>query len=194
MGSRSTPPLAKMKPCWSLWIWCLLAACGGGVDGNPIPPPTTPAPTPTPDIGPLAQVTGVRVVEQGVDYLVWEWDPVEGATQYEAAVFLGLQSPTVRTSHFAVDPTIKVDGLDPEYRFGINVRAIRESGAQRSTGEWSKEFMAGHYRYRALPGSVRTKESWPSTKASQTAYRRSSFMNGRGSRFSSTGILRFPKT
>ena len=116
------------------------AGCGGGTDGTPVAPPAAPAPTPPPPPAPPGQPTGIRVVDVGLDFLVWAWDPVEGATSYEAHAFPDGTPPSERPPLLVtVEPTFRADGLEPGTVMGILVRAIRETAAGRAVGPWSDQ-------------------------------------------------------
>ena len=113
----------------------LLAGCGGGADGRPSPPPTTPGPAPP---EPLTKPTGIRLVERGQTYIVWAWDPVEGATGYEADIFPVGVPPGERPAPVGTtEPSILAEGLEPDTRMGIFVRAVRETAGGRARGPWS---------------------------------------------------------
>ena len=117
------------------------AGCGGGVDGKPIAPPTTPAPEPPPE--PPGQPTGIRVVEVGQTFIVWAWDPVEGATGYEVDVFLAGTPPGQPGERIVTEgPRVRVDGLEPVTEAEIYVRAIRETAGGRAAGPWSTSRVA----------------------------------------------------
>ena len=124
---------------WPLIALLIAAAgCGGGADGTPAAPPTAPAPTPPPAPEPPGQPTGIRVVDVGVDFLVWAWDPVEGATSYEAHAFpRGTPSSERPPLQVTVEPTFRADGLEPGAVMGFFVRAIRETAGGRAVGPWS---------------------------------------------------------
>lgn len=108
------------------------AGWGGGVDGAPAAPSTSKAPAA------LSQPTGIRVVDAGVDFLVWAWDPVETATGYEAHAFpRGIRASERPPLQVTVEPTFRVDGLEPNTAMGFFVRAILETAAGRATGPWS---------------------------------------------------------
>ena len=116
----------------------LAAGCGGGTDGQPVAPTTprpapalAPEPPPPPPPEPPPAPTGIRVAEVGQDFIVWEWDPVEGATGYELEVF-----PT-ELSIATEELTVRVEGLEPDTEFVIYVRAVRETAGGRAAGPWS---------------------------------------------------------
>ena len=67
-----------------------LGACGSDSGSTGSPPPSRrrrrrPRPL-RPE--PPSQPTGMRVTDRGEDFVEWSWDPVEGATSYEADVFV----------------------------------------------------------------------------------------------------------
>ncbi len=118
----------------------LAAACGTGTDGKPVTPPTTPEPAPAPEAPPEppGQPTGIRVVDQGQDFIVWAWDPVDSATGYEAGVFPAFTPPGERGEPIiTVEPTVRAEGLEPETEYEIYVRAVRETAGERAVGPWS---------------------------------------------------------
>ena len=113
------------------------AGCGGGTDGTPAGSPTT-APTSELLPEPPGRPTGIRVVDVGVDFLVWAWDPVETATGYEGHAFPAGTPPSERPPFLVtVEPTFRADGLEPSTVMGIFVRAIRETAGGRAVGPWS---------------------------------------------------------
>ena len=89
-----------------------------------------------------ARVTEVRVAETGTDFVLWVWDPVEGATGYEAISFERRFSPAgrknERTYHVS-EPAVTVEGIEPGALVYLVVRAERETGAERQVGPWSAE-------------------------------------------------------
>ena len=120
------------------------AGCGGGTDGTPAAPPTTLPPSTTqaaqepepPGQKPErpGKPTGIRVVDVGTDFLVWAWDPVDGATSYVANAFpRGTPTSERPPTQVTVEPTFRADGLEPDTAMGIFVRAVREKAA----GQWS---------------------------------------------------------
>ena len=127
-----------------------LAGCESGVDGSPTQAPST-APGTAPGTAPRAaastvpstaqapgQPTGIRVVDAGVDFLVWAWDPVESATSYEGHAFPDGTPPSERPPlRETMNPTLRADGLEPGTTMGIFVRAIRETAGGRAAGPWS---------------------------------------------------------
>ena len=115
----------------------LAAACGTGTDGKPVAPPTSPAPVPEPPPEPPG-IPIVRLVETGPDFLVWEWDPVEGATGYQVVV--SRDDTPVRERPppvFTDETTFRADGLEGGVLMRIYVRAIRETAGGRAEGLWS---------------------------------------------------------
>ena len=109
------------------------ANCGAGTDGKSVAPPTTPqvAPEPTPEAP--GQPTGIRVVEVGQTFIVWAWDPVEGATGYQAEIFLAGLPPGQRGDPIITEePTVRADDLEPRTEMEIYVRAVRETAGGRA--------------------------------------------------------------
>ena len=122
-----------------------LVACGGGTDGKPVAPPTTlaPAPEPAPPPERPGRPTGVRVVEVGRTFIVWAWDPVEGATGYQGHAFPAGTPPNERPPfRDTVEPTLREEGLELGARMGFFVRAIRETASGRAAGPWSSQTVA----------------------------------------------------
>ena len=122
----------------------IATGCGGGVVGQPIPPATTPAPIPEPEPPPAppGQVTGIAVAELGQDFVLWTWNPVEGATGYEAAPYLAADPEGERNILFVEEPSVRVDGFQPNTAVWIHVRAVRETAGGRAVGEWSNRVFA----------------------------------------------------
>ncbi len=120
---------------WTL-ITLLIVAAGCGDTPNRVPVnPTTPQAAPAPPPEPPGEPTGVEVAERGLNFLVWTWNPVEGATGYEAHAFPAGTPPSERTNPavFTEQPTVRVDGLEPDTAMEIFVRAVRETaGGKRS--------------------------------------------------------------
>ena len=78
------------------------------------------------------------MVEFGQTFIVWAWDPVEGATGYEAEVFLaGAPSGQRGDPIVTEEPTVRADDLEPGTAMEIYVRAVRETGGGRAVGPWS---------------------------------------------------------
>ena len=114
--------------------------CGGGQDGQTIPPPTSPEPTPAaePPPKPPAGVTGIEVAEVGQTFIRWIWEPVDGATSYEASVFPKDTPPSERQGRVYVDvPSLRADRLEPDTTWSLLVRAVRETAGGRAVGPWS---------------------------------------------------------
>ncbi len=133
------------RTLWTLIALLIVGAagCGGGSDGKPVAPPTTPQAAPDPPPAPPGQPTGVRVVDAGQTFLVWAWDPVEGATSYEAEIFLPGLPPGQRGDPIiTVEPTVRADGLEPGTAMEIYVRAVRETAGGRAVGPWSEFSLA----------------------------------------------------
>lgn len=108
---------------------------------NPAAPPTAPAaePTPTaaPERQPLGRPANVRVVDRGQHFIVWEWDPVEAATSYEAhAVPQGTPSEQRPPLVLVAEPTFRADGLEPGSAYTFFVRAVRETDGGLERGPW----------------------------------------------------------
>ena len=114
--------------------------CGGGADSTPAAPPAAPTPAPDPPPTPPGQPTGIRVVDVGLDYLVWAWDPVETATGYEGHAFPDGTPVSERPPlQVTVEPTFRADGLEPDTAMVFFVRAVRETAGGRAVGPWSDQ-------------------------------------------------------
>ena len=116
-----------------------LGACGSdsGSTSAPPPAPTAPAPPPAPP-EPPSQPTGIRVTDRGEDFVEWSWDPVEGATGYEADVFVTGAPVDERTKVETEEPSYRWEGLAPLTSVGIFVRAVTETAGGRAESEWSE--------------------------------------------------------
>ena len=128
-----------MRVAWALAALLPAAGCGTGTDGTPVAPTSTPAPpAPAPPPEPPRQPTGIRVVERGQDFIVWAWEPVEGATGYEGHAFPDGIPVFERPPHqVTAEPTFRAEGLEPGVLMGFFVRAIRETAGGRAVGLWS---------------------------------------------------------
>ena len=112
----------------------LAAGCGTGTDGKPVAPPTTPEPAPEAP----AKPSHIRLVERGPDFLVWEWDPVEGATGYEIDLSVHGTPPGERPPVLSIaEPTFRAEGLEQGVVMRFYVRAVRETAGGVATSEWS---------------------------------------------------------
>ena len=121
----------------SALLLALSIGCGGGTDGKPVAPPTTPASPVTPAPEPPAKPTGIHVSDRGQDFVEWTWDPVEGATGYEADVFLAGSALDERTSVHTEEPSYRWEGLAPSTSVRIFVRAVRQTAGGRAVSLWS---------------------------------------------------------
>lgn len=139
---KGPAPLQGMVPQWMMSVRLVLAigllaltGCGGGTDGTPAaPPPTAPTPAEPPPTPP-GQPSGLRVVDVGLDFLVWTWDPVETATGYEGHAFPDGTPVSERPPlQVTVEPTFRADGLEPGTAMVFFVRAIRETAGGRAAG------------------------------------------------------------
>ena len=78
------------------------------------------------------------MVDVGVDFLVWAWDPLENATGYEGHAFPdGTRVSERPPLQVTVEPTFRADGLEPDTVMVFFVRAIRETAGGRAVGPWS---------------------------------------------------------
>ena len=118
--------------------------CGNGADGTPIASPTAaanPAPEPPPERPP--QVTGIEVADAGQDFVLWTWDPVDGATGYEVHAFPAgtpsseREGDRVYIRAIVEEPSVRVEGLEPSTAVELFVRAVRETSGGRAFGLWS---------------------------------------------------------
>ncbi len=116
-----------------------LGACGsdsGSSSGSP-PAPTTPTPPPAPP-EPPSNPFGIRVTDRGEDFVEWSWDRVEGATGYEADVFVTGTLVDERTRVETEEPSYRWGSLIPSTSVGIFVRAVSETAGGRAESEWSE--------------------------------------------------------
>ena len=79
----------------------------------------------------------MRVVDRGHDFIVWEWNPVEGATSYQAHAFpRGTPSAQRPPLVLVAEPAFRADGLEPGSAYTFYVRAIRETAGGLERGPW----------------------------------------------------------
>ncbi len=116
----------------------LAAGCGTGTDGKPVAPPTTPepAPAPPPPPEPPGKPTGIRVAEAGPGFILWTWDPVEGATSYLVSAFPAGEGYRPADAIEVEAPFFRFDALELGW-YWIYLRAVRETAGGRAVGPWS---------------------------------------------------------
>ncbi len=86
----------------------------------------------------LAAVTGVQVAERGQHFIVWRWDPVEGASGYDVHAFRAGTPNSERPSlEFVTGPTFRKEGLEPGTAWEFFARAVRDTARGREVGPWS---------------------------------------------------------
>jgi len=79
----------------------------------------------------------VRIVDRGKDFIVWEWDPVEGATSYQSNIFpSGTPSEQRPPLVLVAEPAFRADGLKPGLAYTFFVRAVRETDGVLERGPW----------------------------------------------------------
>ena len=127
-------PMKKLAP---LLLLALCLGCNGGTDGRPVAAPTSPTQPPTPPPDPPAKPTGIHVSDRGPDFVEWSWDPVDGATSYEAEVFFAGSAPDQRTRVYPEQPFYRWEGLPSSTGVRIFVRAVRETAGGRAVSSWS---------------------------------------------------------
>lgn len=117
----------------------LLAGCGG--DGDP-PAPTTPSPPPSPEPAqePPTVPRGLHISATGPDFIEWRWQFVESVSGYDVQystneAFTDQDEVIPRT---AEEISYRKEGLGPETRGYVRVRAARGVGVERITSEWSQ--------------------------------------------------------
>lgn len=121
-----------------------LATCDSPNPAAPPPAPApapapVPAPVPAPEPKPLGQPANVRLVDRGQDFIVWEWDPVEAATSYQAHAFpAGMPSEQRPPLVLVAEPTFRADGLEPGSPYTFFVRAVRETDGGLERGPWGQ--------------------------------------------------------
>ena len=77
---------------------------------------------------PPAAPTGLRVAEEGTNFIEWRWDEVEGATGYEVQFSIN-DTFSVKDSIHLVDQTyFRRTGLEPGMSRYLRVRSLRGSG------------------------------------------------------------------
>ena len=104
--------------------------------GAPPPPPEKP--------------TGIRVADAGPDFILWTWDPVEGATSYLVSAFPTGEGFRPEDAVEVEVPAFRLDRLDLGDRYSIYLRAVRETAGGRAVGPWS-EVGIGATRRSPLP-------------------------------------------
>lgn len=135
---------------WASIAWLIAAAgCGTGNDREPVAVPTMPAPPP-PLNAPEAP-TGVRVSDRGQNFVVWTWDPVEGATAYEGHAFLESEPDDV-TRFQTRGLTYRYEGLRAGELASLALRAVRETPAGRVHGPWAER--SSVYTLQPTPGPL----------------------------------------
>ena len=87
-------------------------------------------------------MTGLEIVESGLDFLRFAWDAIEGATTYRVGYGLEEDSYSDAAEIDVEEPTFLWSGLDPSTRVRLRVFAIREAHGQRRVGPWSDWFRA----------------------------------------------------
>ena len=112
--------------------------CGGGVDGKPIPPPTSPDPPAAPPPPPSVP-NGLRVSAIGEDFIEWRWNADEGADGYEVQFsadesFDSMDDIIGRT---AEELSYRRENLAAGTGAYLRVRSIAEAGQGRITSPWS---------------------------------------------------------
>ena len=123
------------------------SGCGGGSDGQPVAPTPTPTPAPVPmptpepepEPEPPSVPTGLRVLDNGQDFIEWIWIPVVGTSGYDVQystneVFTDEDEIIPRT---AEQITYRRDDLDSETGGSVRVRSASGSGGNRITSVWS---------------------------------------------------------
>ena len=116
--------------------------CGGGVDGKPIPPSTTPeppAPPPAPTPPHPSVPTGLRVSASGEGFIEWSWAAVEGAGGYEVHFSAGeLFPPIDETIGLAAEElSYRRENLPARTSANLRVRSVSGTGEERITSLWS---------------------------------------------------------
>lgn len=80
--------------------------------------------------------TGIHVSVVGPDFVEWTWDPVDGATGYDADVFLSGTSVNERTRVHTEAPSYRWEDLPSGEAARIFVRAVREEAGVRVSSAW----------------------------------------------------------
>ena len=145
------------------FLLVVAVGCSVGGDGTLEALPTTPAPAPEPEQPPEApgQVTSVEVAEVGQTFIRWIWEPVEGATNYEASVFPKGTPPSERHGRVHVEePSLRSDGLEPATSWSLSVRAVRETAGGRAVGPWSDSAHARTWERWGEPRTCTTEQEY----------------------------------
>ena len=88
---------------------------------------------------PLGEPANIRVVDRGQHFIVWEWDPVEGATSYQTNVFPSGTPSAQRPPLVLVgESALRADGLKPGLAYTLFVRAVRETDGGLERGPWPR--------------------------------------------------------
>ena len=82
------------------------------------------------------------MAEVGQNFVRWTWNPVEGATGYEAAPYLASEPEAERDILYVEEPSVRVDGFEPGSGIWIHVRAVSQTAGGRAVGEWSHRVFA----------------------------------------------------
>ena len=133
---------AQSPPRWVTALvvafWVLGSALPGCGDGDS--PPTTPAPAPSPPPAPEPPAVPSRlaVSARGPTYLVWAWDPVEGATGYEAQFSADPVFDDADRTSTVTDPTFRVEDLTTGSSGSLRVRAQAGAANARLRSAWSE--------------------------------------------------------
>lgn len=85
---------------------------------------------------PPANPTGLVISDVGIDFLEWTWEPVEGATSYEVRRW-DPDTPPSYPYIYLDNPELfhRWEGLPPNKRMGIDVRAVAENAAGRAVSD-----------------------------------------------------------
>ena len=139
--SRRKPVRMATLVLGLLAVIFFVPACGGDSPAAlaPAPPPRAPTPPPVPP-PPAPATPQIRFSANGSDFVEWVWDPVEGATSYEADVAVAGASSDERTRVVTEEPRYRWEGLAPDTAYVIWVRAIAETAGGRARSGWSRGF------------------------------------------------------
>ncbi|MYE44471.1 MAG: hypothetical protein F4X79_10665, partial [Acidobacteria bacterium] len=156
---KPSPADVRLRRAASVAVF-VFAVCDSPNPAAP-PPALAPAPEPVPvrtPGPPLGEPANIRVVDRGQDFIVWEWDPVEGATSYQANVFpSGTPSAQRPPLVLVAEPALRADGLKPGLAYTLFVRAVRETDGGLERGPWPR----GARGYTVPPQETRSIERGP---------------------------------
>ena len=82
-------------------------------------------------------MTAIKVAEVGPNFVWWTWNPVEGATGYQARARL-YGADDWNPSVYTEEPSFRLDGLEPGTGVTLRIRAMRDTAGGRVGWPWSE--------------------------------------------------------